>query len=127
MQTILTGANLTPLGTMRTSNPVITFDDQDLTHGQPGHNEPMKLKLPSSHLIECLGSLYGFAGEQVSIMGTIELETTLNRLGTVISTYHLCMKYPIGRRVGSIWVDSWVARRCYEDSLRIRSCPSGTT
>ncbi|RDX65529.1 hypothetical protein CR513_55807, partial [Mucuna pruriens] len=44
---------------------------------------------------------------------------TLNRLGTVVSTKHLCMKFPVGRRVGSVWADSQVAQRCYEDSLRV--------
>ncbi|RDX72158.1 hypothetical protein CR513_48392, partial [Mucuna pruriens] len=46
---------------------------------------------------------------------------TLNKLGAVVSTYHLCMKFLVGRRVGSIWVDSQLARRCYEDSLKIGS------
>ncbi|RDY02439.1 hypothetical protein CR513_14103, partial [Mucuna pruriens] len=40
---------------------------------------------------------------------------TLNKLGAVVSTYHLCMK---------VWVDHQVTRRCYEDSLRIGSRPS---
>ncbi|RDX95797.1 hypothetical protein CR513_21627, partial [Mucuna pruriens] len=44
---------------------------------------------------------------------------TLNRLGAIVSTRHLCMKFPIGRKVGSIWVDSHVAQRCYENSLRV--------
>ncbi|RDX88460.1 hypothetical protein CR513_29946, partial [Mucuna pruriens] len=34
-----------------------------------------KLELPPSKLNECLGILYGFAGEQVPIKGVIELET----------------------------------------------------
>ncbi|RDX68785.1 Retrovirus-related Pol polyprotein from transposon 17.6, partial [Mucuna pruriens] len=51
----------------------------------------------------------------------------LNRLGAIVSTYHLCMKFPIGRRVGSIWADSRLARRCYEDSLKIGgSIPAST-
>ncbi|RDX95529.1 hypothetical protein CR513_21937, partial [Mucuna pruriens] len=29
------------------------------------------------------------------------------------------MKFPVGRRVGSVWADSQVAQRCYEDSLRV--------
>ncbi|RDX95531.1 Retrovirus-related Pol polyprotein from transposon opus, partial [Mucuna pruriens] len=43
----------------------------------------------------------------------------INRLGAIVSTKHLCMKFPVGRRVGSVWVDSQVAQRCYEDSLRV--------
>ncbi|RDY12652.1 hypothetical protein CR513_02516, partial [Mucuna pruriens] len=41
--------------------------------------------------------------------------STLNKLGVVLSTLHLCMKYP---------ADHWVARRCYEYNLRIGSQPS---
>ncbi|RDX79980.1 hypothetical protein CR513_39524, partial [Mucuna pruriens] len=44
---------------------------------------------------------------------------TLNKLGAIVSTYHLCMKFPVGRKVGSVWADSRIARRCYEDSLKI--------
>ncbi|RDX94534.1 hypothetical protein CR513_23077, partial [Mucuna pruriens] len=50
----------------------------------------------------------------------------LNKLGAIVSTRHLCMKFPVGRKVGSVWADTRVARRCYEDSLRIgRLPPSG--
>ncbi|RDX87985.1 hypothetical protein CR513_30478, partial [Mucuna pruriens] len=51
----------------------------------------------------------------------------LNRLGVVISTYHLCMKFPVGQKVGSVWANSHIARRCYEDSLKVGSHPSKTT
>ncbi|RDX71035.1 hypothetical protein CR513_49657, partial [Mucuna pruriens] len=47
--------------------------------------------------------------------------SALNKLGAVVSTYHLCMKYPVGKEVGRVWVDHRVARHCYEDSLRIGS------
>ncbi|RDX74230.1 hypothetical protein CR513_46052, partial [Mucuna pruriens] len=43
----------------------------------------------------------------------------LNQLRAVVSTYHLCMKYPTARGVGAIWADSGIARRCYQDSLRV--------
>ncbi|RDX87835.1 hypothetical protein CR513_30632, partial [Mucuna pruriens] len=46
---------------------------------------------------------------------------TLNKLRVVVSTLHLCMKYPVGQEVGRVWVDHRVARRCYENSLRIGS------
>ncbi|RDX96179.1 hypothetical protein CR513_21190, partial [Mucuna pruriens] len=49
----------------------------------------------------------------------------LNRLGAVVSTKHLCMKFPVGRKVGSVWDDSHVALRCYEDSLRVGARPPG--
>ncbi|RDY07703.1 hypothetical protein CR513_08149, partial [Mucuna pruriens] len=112
-----------------------------------------KMKLSPSSLIECPGALYGFAGERVPIKGTIELETVfredikrtipvvytivdamssyniimgrpaLNRLGAAMSTYHLCMKFPVGHKVGSVWADSRIAKRCYEDSLKVGSKP----
>ncbi|RDX61124.1 hypothetical protein CR513_60676, partial [Mucuna pruriens] len=44
-----------------------------------------------------------------------------NKLGVMVSTLHLCMKYLVGQEVGRIWADQRVARRCYEDSLRIGS------
>ncbi|RDX92392.1 hypothetical protein CR513_25479, partial [Mucuna pruriens] len=48
----------------------------------------------------------------------------LNKLGAVVSTYHLCMKYLVGKEVGRVWANHRVARRCYEDSLRIGSRPT---
>ncbi|RDX64041.1 hypothetical protein CR513_57452, partial [Mucuna pruriens] len=48
----------------------------------------------------------------------------LNRLGAIVSTKHLCMKFLVGRKVGSVWADTRVAQRCYEDSLRIERLPS---
>ncbi|RDX97869.1 hypothetical protein CR513_19309, partial [Mucuna pruriens] len=50
---------------------------------------------------------------------------TLNRLGVIVSTYHLYMKFPVSWEVGSVWADSRVARRCYEDSLRVGVEPIG--
>ncbi|RDX75763.1 hypothetical protein CR513_44320, partial [Mucuna pruriens] len=29
----------------------------------------------------------------------------LNKLGTVVSTYHLCMKYSVGKEVEKVWAD----------------------
>ncbi|RDX72380.1 hypothetical protein CR513_48144, partial [Mucuna pruriens] len=37
------------------------------------------------------------------------------------------MKFPIGQKVGSVWADSHVARRCYEDNLRVGSHPPKST
>ncbi|RDY13815.1 hypothetical protein CR513_01209, partial [Mucuna pruriens] len=48
----------------------------------------------------------------------------LNKLGVVVSTYHLCMKYPVEREVGRVWADHNAAKRCYEDNLRVGSRPS---
>ncbi|RDX88245.1 hypothetical protein CR513_30183, partial [Mucuna pruriens] len=113
------------------------------------------MQLPASLTQSCPGNLYGFAGECVPILGTVELETcfgewpvsrtlliqytivdapasynviigrpALNRLGAIVSTKHLCMKFPVGRKVGSVWADTRVAQRCYEDSLRVKRLPS---
>ncbi|RDY12155.1 hypothetical protein CR513_03082, partial [Mucuna pruriens] len=43
----------------------------------------------------------------------------LNKLEAVVSTYHLCMKFPVGQAVVTVWADIPAARKCYEDSLRI--------
>ncbi|RDX64085.1 hypothetical protein CR513_57398, partial [Mucuna pruriens] len=43
----------------------------------------------------------------------------LNRLEAVVSTFHLCMKFPVGRTVATVWADITAARKCYEDSMRI--------
>ncbi|RDX71898.1 hypothetical protein CR513_48697, partial [Mucuna pruriens] len=45
----------------------------------------------------------------------------LNKLGMVVSKLHLCMKYLVGKEIGSVWVDTRVAQCCYEDSLRVGS------
>ncbi|GAU47368.1 hypothetical protein TSUD_403710 [Trifolium subterraneum] len=45
----------------------------------------------------------------------------LNGLGAIVSTSHLCIKYPLeGDEVGVIKADQSTARKCYEDSLRNR-------
>ncbi|RDX75707.1 hypothetical protein CR513_44383, partial [Mucuna pruriens] len=49
------------------------------------------------------------------IMGRL----ALNRLRAIVSMYHLCMKYPTGEGVGTVWADSGMAKRCYEDSMRV--------
>ncbi|RDX96450.1 hypothetical protein CR513_20886, partial [Mucuna pruriens] len=46
---------------------------------------------------------------------------TLNKLEAVVSTHHLYMKFPAGRTVATVWVNVTVARKCYEDSLRVES------
>ncbi|RDY02956.1 hypothetical protein CR513_13514, partial [Mucuna pruriens] len=151
---------MTPLGRKRRSGLVITFDDPDMKHGAFSRDEPMvisviaaeyriewvlvdqgssanilywstfqKMKLP--RLMECPGTLYGFAGERVPIKGTVELETVFGEgsrvraipvLYTVVdakASYNIIMGRPA--EVGSVWADSHVARRCYEDNLRVGS------
>ncbi|RDX92555.1 hypothetical protein CR513_25304, partial [Mucuna pruriens] len=82
--------------------PIITFSKKDMRYEPPRQDEPMvvsmitteykvekgssanilywstyrKLGLSAASLEECSGTLYGFAGEQVTIMRVIELETT---------------------------------------------------
>ncbi|RDX65933.1 Retrovirus-related Pol polyprotein from transposon 17.6, partial [Mucuna pruriens] len=109
-----------------------------------------RMQLKDEFMQPCYGNLYGFAGECVPILGTVELETclgerpvartlpilyivvdapasyniivgrpALNRLGAIVSTRHLCMKFPVGRKVGSVWADTQTARKCYEDSFKV--------
>ncbi|RDX88962.1 hypothetical protein CR513_29373, partial [Mucuna pruriens] len=144
---ILSGANLTPLGERRREH-TITFQEEDRKWRTIDRDEPM---MGLSGLKETAGCLYGFSGERVPIRGIVELDTifgegsiakvilvvytvmeaevsyniimgrrALNRLKAIVSTYHLCMKYPMGSGgVGSVWADSNMARRCYEDSLKV--------
>ncbi|XP_020201791.1 uncharacterized protein LOC109787663 [Cajanus cajan] len=46
---------------------------------------------------------------------------TLNKLGAIVSTSHLKVKYPLPNGdVGVLKVDQEVARKCYKDSLKAR-------
>ena len=45
---------------------------------------------------------------------------SLNKLGAVVSTVHMKMKFPAEGRVVTMKVDQEVARKCYENSLRTR-------
>jgi len=45
---------------------------------------------------------------------------SLNKLGAVVSTVHLKMKFPAEGKVVTMKVDQEIARKCYEKSLRIR-------
>lgn len=52
---------------------------------------------------------------------------TLNKLGAVVSTLHLTMKYPLeGGGIGTIKADQPMARRCYQEILKAgwMPCPS---
>nr|XP_025685028.1 uncharacterized protein LOC112785819 [Arachis hypogaea] len=46
--------------------------------------------------------------------------TTLNRLGSVVSTPHLCMKFPASERIATIRGDQKLAKKCYNESLNLR-------
>ncbi|XP_025679621.1 uncharacterized protein [Arachis hypogaea] len=45
---------------------------------------------------------------------------TLNQLGAVISTPHLCMKFPTTEGIATIEEDQKLARKCYNESLNLR-------
>ncbi|XP_015950026.1 uncharacterized protein LOC107474892 [Arachis duranensis] len=47
-------------------------------------------------------------------------KTTLNRLGAVVSTPHLCMKFPAPKGIATIRGDQKLARKCYNESLNLR-------
>jgi hypothetical protein len=50
---------------------------------------------------------------------------TLNRLGAIVSTPHLVMKFPISQtRVSAVWADQKLARRCYNYSLKVANKPN---
>ncbi|RDY09807.1 hypothetical protein CR513_05777, partial [Mucuna pruriens] len=46
-------------------------------------------------------------------------QPTLNRLQEIVSTTHLCMKYPVSNLVRVICIDQRIARRCYDESTRL--------
>ncbi|RDX71730.1 hypothetical protein CR513_48870, partial [Mucuna pruriens] len=73
-----------------------------------------------AHTIPVLYTVVDVDASYNIIMG----RPTLNKLGVVVSTLHLCMKYPKGQEVGRVWVDHRIIRQCYEDNLRIGSQPS---
>ncbi|XP_072073911.1 uncharacterized protein [Arachis hypogaea] len=46
--------------------------------------------------------------------------TTLNRIGVVVSTPHLCMKFLTLEGIATIRGDQKLARKCYNESLNLR-------
>ncbi|XP_015955536.1 uncharacterized protein LOC107479935 [Arachis duranensis] len=46
--------------------------------------------------------------------------TTLNRLGAVVSTPHLCMKFPTPKGIATVRGDQKLATKCYNESLNLR-------
>ncbi|XP_020206440.1 uncharacterized protein LOC109791543 [Cajanus cajan] len=112
----------------------------------------MGMKIPNDRLIPYVGTLVGFAGDQVMARGYVDLEMTfgqgsqmktvtirylvmnaqssynilisrptLNKVGAIVSTSHLKVKYPLSNGdVGVLKVDQEVSRTCYADSLKAR-------
>ncbi|RDX93886.1 hypothetical protein CR513_23788, partial [Mucuna pruriens] len=94
-----------------------------------------KLGFSESSLEDCLGTLIGFAGEQVEIRGMISLETILGTGSTwkaikmtftVVNSptsYNADRAKPaagnIDNLVGVIRANQHVARRCYDESTRV--------
>ncbi|XP_025685188.1 uncharacterized protein [Arachis hypogaea] len=51
--------------------------------------------------------------------------TTLNQLAVVISTPHLCMKFPTPEGIATIKGDQKLTRYCYNESLNLKGDPRG--
>ncbi|XP_016185777.1 uncharacterized protein LOC107627458 [Arachis ipaensis] len=51
--------------------------------------------------------------------------TTLNRLAIIVSTPHLCMKFPISKGITPIRGDQKLARRCNNENLNLCGCTKG--
>ncbi|XP_072062024.1 uncharacterized protein [Arachis hypogaea] len=49
--------------------------------------------------------------------------TTLNQLAVVVSTPHLCMKFPTPEGIANVKGDQKLARRCYNESLNLKRDP----
>nr|XP_025702895.1 uncharacterized protein LOC112803626 [Arachis hypogaea] len=52
-------------------------------------------------------------------------QTTLNQLTAVVSTPHLCMKFPTPEGIVTIKGDQKLARCCYNESMNLKSEPRG--
>ncbi|XP_015970390.1 uncharacterized protein LOC107493870 [Arachis duranensis] len=51
--------------------------------------------------------------------------TTLNRLSAVVSTPHLCLKFPTVKGIATIKGDQKLARKCYNESLSLKGNSGG--
>ncbi|RDX88207.1 hypothetical protein CR513_30228, partial [Mucuna pruriens] len=145
---------------------VICFSDEDyrvdykiervlINHGSSVNSTFQKLGLPISSLRECLGTLFGFAGEQIEIRGTIKIETVFEEEANACSipvtytiinawaSYNVIIGCPALNKLRAVVStphlymkylvgrdeNQKIARRCYKDSLRVgpRSVNSNTT
>ncbi|RDX92902.1 hypothetical protein CR513_24907, partial [Mucuna pruriens] len=116
VQTVLTGANITPLG-RREPTPTISFDDRDMRGRASGQDEPMVISVVAAE----------YKVERVLIdqgsSANILYWSTLERMQLPAGLVEKCTR--IGRKVGSVWADTRVTQRCYEDSLKVeRYVPS---
>ncbi|RDX85992.1 hypothetical protein CR513_32729, partial [Mucuna pruriens] len=131
-------------------SPMISFDEKEMRYEPPRHDEPISADMEPyarklygfvGEQVEIRGGIklettFGERSYTCTILilyTVVDMEASynvimgrlaLNKLGAIVSTYHLCMKYPMGKEVGRVWVDHRVARHCYKDSLRIGSWPA---
>ncbi|XP_072076765.1 uncharacterized protein [Arachis hypogaea] len=83
-----------------------------------------KMKLSSNILQPYHGDLVRFSGERVPVLGSVWLQTTLGRpflirFAAIVSTVHLCVKFPVqDNLVTTIHDDLHEARQCYNTSLK---------
>ncbi|RDX88907.1 hypothetical protein CR513_29450, partial [Mucuna pruriens] len=122
---------------------LIKTRSSDPSQGHYRHNirEHNDASFPEQTLEQRKG---GASGEWVPIKGTIELETTFGDksgvktipvLYTVVdaeASYNIIMGRPTLNRMGAVGVatvraDTGMARRCYEDTLRVRSTTTEST
>ncbi|XP_057721038.1 uncharacterized protein LOC130935349 [Arachis stenosperma] len=75
-----------------------------------------KLGLDERELRAYPDTLYGLGSAYNALIG----RATLNRLGAVVSTPHLCMKFPTTAGVAMVREDQKLARKCYNESLNLR-------
>ncbi|XP_015955674.1 uncharacterized protein LOC107480066 [Arachis duranensis] len=74
-----------------------------------------KMKLSNNILQPYHGDLVGFSGERVPVLG----RPFLNRFAAIVSTVHLCVKFPVqDNLVATIHGDLHEARQCYNTSLK---------
>ncbi|MCI17837.1 hypothetical protein A2U01_0038988, partial [Trifolium medium] len=75
------------------------------------------MQLAGEQLKPYNGTLVGFAGEQVEVMGHITLLTTFG-----VKENAKTIKYPLDDgRIGMVRGDQALGRQCYESSLRLKS------
>ncbi|RDX86210.1 hypothetical protein CR513_32485, partial [Mucuna pruriens] len=101
-------ADATPL-------PVITFSEKDMRYELARQDEPMVvLVIMTEYKVERVLIDHG------SSTNILKLGLSMANLEEFLDTFYGFA----GKEVVSVWADHRVARRCYEDSLRVGSQPS---
>ncbi|XP_015960835.1 uncharacterized protein LOC107484806 [Arachis duranensis] len=88
--------------------PTITFTKEDAAGVISGYDDPMLITI-----ILANANLHRTLVDQGS-------RTTLNQLGAVVSTPHLCTKFPTAEGITMIKGDQKMARHYYNESLKLR-------